>query len=241
MDRGKILQCSQDQGNGCVVSNTRQFDFNIRQWKGSSAPTLNRIVEVDVREGALVSVVEVPEDVILGEKAAQVKAQASKARRQLGDQGLKVWRRLVASAGLVAVIAQIAYILSLFGLPAASIHMQWFQGSTTLYQILSDPTVNMPPLYMWCLYASCVAICLPVVVKSKKSWLALLLPLLLMLIVGYEAYAKLQEMGAEGNFFGQIAAEGIRQGVNFEIGSYTIVASAAIMAVQGIRKFLVHG
>jgi len=81
VERGKILQYSQNDGCGCVLSNNNQFAFTIRDWRGESAPALNRIVNVEFREGALVSVAEVPESVLLQEKAAEA-----------GEVAKKTWR-----------------------------------------------------------------------------------------------------------------------------------------------------
>jgi len=148
---------------------------------------------------------------------------------------------LVASVGLVTAIAQIVYAVSLFGLPVASFHFLWFQGSASMYDLFSNPLVNMPGLYIWCLYASCAVILLPIFVKNRKSWLALLLPLLLVLLICYEVQSKLREMGADNDLFGRTVLDGMRQMVSLEIGFYFIVASCVALAVQGIRKFLVCG
>jgi hypothetical protein len=68
VERGTILQYSGENGSGRVVSNGSQFSFKIQQWKGSSAPTLNKIVEVEIQGSTLVSISEVPEDVLQKEK-----------------------------------------------------------------------------------------------------------------------------------------------------------------------------
>jgi hypothetical protein len=237
MARGKILLYSQNDGRGCVRYNDFPYDFTIRQWHGHAAPTLNAIVDVEILDGALVSINEVPESVLLHEKAGE----AGDALKKFADQCVKYWRVLVASVGLVTVIAQIVYVVSLFGLPVASFHFLWIQGSASLYDLLSNPLVNMSGLYMWCLYASCAVVLVPAFVKDRKSWLALLLPLLLLLIVGHEVHSKLREMNADNEWFGRGAIDGIRQMVTFEIGLYTIVASSVVLAFQGVRNFLVRG
>lgn len=237
MDRGKILQYSQNDGRGCVAFDNNQFDFTIREWRGKSAPALNGIVDVDIREGALVSVAEVPESVILHEKAGE----AGELAKKFGGWCLALWKMLVASVGLTTAIAQIVYAVCLFGLPVASFHFYWFQGSASLYDLLSNPLENMSGLYMWCLYASCAVILLPIFVKNRKSWLALLLPSVLLLIVGYEVHSKVLEMGADNDWLGRGLLEGMRQAITLEIGFYAVVGSSLVLAAQGIRKFLVRG
>jgi hypothetical protein len=239
--RGTVLQYGQESGCGYIASDETKFAFTINQWQGKSAPALNRVVEINVQQGALVSVAEVPEEVLAREKAAELAKKAGEIGKGVADQGGKVWERLVASVGLVTVIAQIVYAVSIFGLPAATIHFFGMQGSLTLYDILSNPLADMPALFMWCLYASCAVVLVPMLVKKNKSWLILLLPLLILLIVGYEGYAKVREMVADNTLFGQAILDGIKQIVSLEVGCYTAVAAAVVLAAQGIRKFLVQG
>lgn len=237
MQRGTILQYSQEDGSGRIVSNGAQFSFVIEQWKGNTAPALNRTVDVDVQGDKLISITEVPESVMLQEKGGE----AADALKKFGRQCVKFWHTLVAAAGLVTVIAQIVYVLALFELPAASFQLLWFQGSVSLHELLSSPLLDMPGLYMLCLYASCIAILLPVFIKNRKSWLALFLPLLLLLIVVYEVQSKLREMTSENDLLGNLVFEGIRQMVHVEVGFYLIAASAVVLAVQGLHKFVVAG
>lgn len=237
MERGTILQYSGENGSGRVVSNGSQFSFKIQQWKGSSAPTLNKIVEVEIQGSTLVSISEVPEDVLQKEKVGE----APEFLTKLGKQSLNLWHLSVTATGRVTVLAQIVYAISLFQLPVASFHLLWFQGSASVYEFSSSPLMNMPGLYMWCLYASCVVILLPALVRDRKSWLALLLPLLLLLIVAFKVHLKLSEMTAQSDLLAGLASESIRQTVHVEFGFFTVVASALVLAVQGLRNFLVKG
>ncbi len=237
VERGTILQYSGEHGSGCVVSNGIQFPFRIQQWEGSSAPTLNEIVEVEIQSSTLVRISEVPEGALLQEKVGE----APEFLTNLGRQSLNLWRLSVTTTGRMTVLAQIIYAISLFQLPVASFHLLWFQGSASIYELSSSPLINMSGLYMWCLYASCVAILLPALVRDRKSWLALLLPLLLLLIVAFKVHLELSEMSVQNDLFAGLASGSIRQAVHVEFGFFTVVAPALILAVQGLRNFLAKG
>jgi hypothetical protein len=237
MNRGKILQYSGEHGFGRVVSNGSQFSFKIQQWKGSSAPTLNRIVEMEIQGDLLVSITEVPDSVLLQENDGE----APEFLKKLGRQTLNLWRLSVTTTGQVTVLAQIMYAISLFQLPVASFHLLWFQGSASVYELSSSPLLNMSGLYMWSLYASCVAILLPALVRNRKCWLALLLPLLLLLIAAYRVHLKIGEMSAQSDQFGSLALGSLRQTIHVEVGFFTVIAPALVLAVQGLRYFLTKG
>jgi hypothetical protein len=237
MNRGKILQYSGEHGFGRVVSNGSQFSFKIQQWKGSSAPTLNRIVEVEIQGGLLVSITEVPDSVLQQEAAGE----APEFLKKIGRQTINLWRLSVTTTGQVTVLAQIIYAISLFQLPVASFHLLWFQGSASVYELSSSPLINMSGLYMLCLYASCISILPPVLVGTRKSWLVLLFPLLLLLIVACKVYLKIGEMSAQSGQFGSLALGGLRQTIHVEIGFFMVVAPALVLAVQGLRNFIMKG
>jgi hypothetical protein len=236
MNRGKILQYSGEHGFGRVVSNGSQFSFKIQQWKGSSAPTLNRIVEVEIRSGLLVSITEVPDSALLQEAAGET----PEFLKKLGRQILNLWRLSVSATGRITVLAQIVYAISLFELPVASFQLLWYQESTSVYKLSSSPLIHMSGLYMWCLYASSVAILLPAFVRDRKSWLALLLPLFLLLIVACKVYLIIGEISAQSEQYGGLALGSLRQTIHVEVGFFTVVAPAIVLAVQGLRNFITN-
>lgn len=183
------------------------------------------------------SISKVPESV----PAQDEVGEPSVLLEEFGNRCWKLWRMPVSSAGLVTVIAQIIYAISLFELPVVSFHLLWIQGSSSLYELSSSALLNMSGLYMWCLYASCIVILVPVFIKNRKSWLALQLPMLLLLIVVYEVRSKLGEMTAQNDLSGVLTSSSIMQIVHLDIGFYTLCASSLVLAMQGLRKYVVAG
>lgn len=70
--RGKIIQYNGADGSGTIVADGRQYRFALADWRGDSAPGVNRTVEIVLEGDAITAVTAVGEDVLLKEKAAEL-------------------------------------------------------------------------------------------------------------------------------------------------------------------------
>lgn len=70
--RGKIIQYNGADGSGTIVADGRQYRFALADWRGDSAPGVNRTVDIVLEGDAITAVTAVGEDVLLREKAAEL-------------------------------------------------------------------------------------------------------------------------------------------------------------------------
>jgi len=70
--RGRIIQYNGADGSGTIVADGKQYRFALADWRGDSAPTVNKTVELAFDGDAIVAVTAVGDDVLLKEKAAEL-------------------------------------------------------------------------------------------------------------------------------------------------------------------------
>jgi len=96
--RGKIIQYNGADGSGTIVADGRQYRFALADWRGDSAPGVNRTVELVFEGDAIASVTAVGEDVLLKEKAAELGGK-------FGASLTKLRASIPAAAGTAAAAA----------------------------------------------------------------------------------------------------------------------------------------
>jgi hypothetical protein len=64
---------------------------------------------------------------------------------------------------------------------------------------------------------------------------------ILLLIAAYRVHLKIGEMSAQSDQFGSLALGSLRQTIHVEVGFFTVIAPALVLAVQGLRYFLTKG
>jgi len=96
--RGKIIQYNGADGSGTIVADGRQYRFALADWRGDSAPGVNRTVELVFEGDAIASVTAVGEDVLLREKAAELGGK-------FGASLTKLRASIPAAAGTAAAAA----------------------------------------------------------------------------------------------------------------------------------------
>ncbi|HEX5353386.1 MAG TPA: hypothetical protein VFW60_04845 [Rhodanobacteraceae bacterium] len=69
--RGKIIQYNGADGSGTIVADGRQYPFVLAVWRGDSAPTVNKTVEIVFDGDTITAITAVGDDVLLKEKAAE--------------------------------------------------------------------------------------------------------------------------------------------------------------------------
>lgn len=189
MMRGKIIHYRADEGSGLVSAAGRQYEFNIRQWQGEVAPTVNRVVEVALDEEYVTRVALVPEDVLLRERATELKAKLGGAGNLLGAGGGEIGRNVLARLGLPLAIAYgVFFLASLFFGFGALKGITLGDTTTTLYgtvDLLARDGKSSLTLLLFAAYASFLV---PVFWKHRFAPLATLLPLLLVLVLLLQIY-----------------------------------------------------
>src|SRR5262245_50857699 len=70
--RGKILQYNGNDGTGTIVADGQQHKFSLSNWRGDTAPTVGKAVEVTMDGGQVQSVMLVGDDVLMREKASEI-------------------------------------------------------------------------------------------------------------------------------------------------------------------------
>lgn len=215
--RGAIIQYNYQEGTGLIIAEGQQFEFNIKQWRGSSAPEINKIVQLDVQENQLNFITPIPEDVLLKEKAEKIKAnlglkagQVIQQVRQLDVAALAVrhgaavintigWRVLAAYAVFIAATVVFTYV---------SINVDALRVTLagSLYKLASGYDYAQSTSYLALVFLAYLSFLFPVFLNNKKSWLFLLIPFgvsLLPLAVMYVAYLNvISEMHDAANIFG---------------------------------------
>lgn len=241
MQRGIVLHYSKEDGMGQVITKGTRYIFEASQWIGDAVPSENRVVDLDIRDRVLITVNEISEEVLLMEKVAWLREEAIQSGKGLTGSVVNFGQSLVALLGWTVVVAQILFILSTFGLPIISTHILWFTGSASLYELLSNPLLHAPALYLWALYASCVVVLVPRLLISRMSWLALLLPLLVLTSSALLAQDKFQNLYSGLGAIVDSDAKGLMRLIHFEAGFYGAVASSLVMAWLGLRRFFSQG
>jgi hypothetical protein len=240
MERGTIRHYSPQEERGMIDADDALYIFTKQQWKGHSSPTLHCVVEMNIRGGALISVVEVPPSILRQEKADA----ASRLIRNLTTHLASAWNLLEATVGKTTLLAQIVYALALLGLPYATLHLLWTQGSMTLLDLLSNPLMDTYKLNQWALYASCTVILAPTLLQHRYRWLALLMPMFLQINAGLQIACKLRELTFSSANLGSVTAmqnlEILRQIIHPDAGFFLLFLTSLILAAQGIRRYSIE-
>jgi hypothetical protein len=69
--RGNIIQYNGADGSGTIVADGKQYPFVLAVWRGDSAPTVNKTVEITFDGNTISAISAVGDDVLLKEKAAE--------------------------------------------------------------------------------------------------------------------------------------------------------------------------
>ena len=186
--RGKIIHYNGSEGRGLIAADSRQFPFEIGNWRSDTAPTVNQTVDLVLTGDNVDAVTRVSDEVILKEKAGQL---ASK----LGTAGGAAFQSLKDAApattdgsgpnvlkmlGKNLLIAHGVFVASALLLPFLRMESPFGVGGRSFtLTALSEATEMMGASIggtAWPLLAI-LSIALPVFWRNRFAWLALLLPL----------------------------------------------------------------
>lgn len=251
--RGKIIQYNGNDGSGLISADGRQLDFSIRQWRGEMAPTVNRMVEIQLDGEAVASVTAVPEDVLLREKAAEFKEKLGGAGSLLGAEGGNLGRNLIAQLGIPLAAAYGVFFLASLAVNFGTIKTMGMGVSTSLYDLVAHFSQMGKGSYQVLLYGAYLSFLAPVFWKHRFAPLATLLPVVMLLaFVGalYGDYSNtnqtyMAQMSQVGSLFGGRAMGSVKplygsfsDFFSFGLGFYLCLAASLAVGWLGAAKTL---
>lgn len=250
--RGKILQYNGTDGSGVIVADGQQYRFDIAIWKGNAAPAVGKTVELSLSDGVLGSVIPVADDVILKEKAAELKDKfgglmgglsAGLAKGGDGTTAGAPSAGATSASGILAfygrnlLIAYVAFLLGTLAFNAISITFFGASQGKPLYDLATLLSqmggAGGVKLLLLLGYAS---IAVPYFWRVRRGWLALGLPLLAVLWALWSGVHAVS--GMSGGFGGGNDGPGFFDLFSFGFGFYLSLAAALYLAVTGFKRFL---
>lgn len=252
--RGKIIQYNGADGSGTVVVDGRQHRFALETWRGDSAPTINKVVEVTIENDLIASVVAVGDDVLLKEKAVEIGGRLGTLVRKIPTSaptsgnagptqaaapgsvpgGAAMGGSIVARYGKAILVAYLLFLLGTLAFNAISVSMlgqdmgkSLFDISSAMSQFGSSGGGSIKVLLLLA-YAS---IATPLVWPDRRAWLALALPLLALLWAIFTAVHALNSLGGG-------MAQGMSDFFSIGFGFYLSLVAALALAVLGVKRSL---
>jgi len=186
--RGKIIQYNGNDGTGLMSTGGRQFDFSIRQWQGEVAPTVNRVVEITLEGETVASVSAVPEEVLLREKAAELKEKLGGAGSLLSTGGGEFGRNLLAQLGVPLAAAYGVFFLASLVVNFGTVRTMGMGVGTTLYDLVAHFSQMGKGSYQILLFGAYFSFLVPVFWKHRFAPLATLLPAVILLVFVWAIY-----------------------------------------------------
>lgn len=259
--RGKIVQYNGNDGSGVLSASGRQYDFTIRQWRGETAPTVNQAITVEMTGETISAISAVADDVLLREKASELKNLLGGAGGVLSAGGGKIGRDLAAALGVPLLLAYGAFILASLAFGFGSFKGSFGMGASsyTLYGTIEQLARLGKGNYTLLLFAAYLSALIPAFWKHRFAPLATLLPTLLVAVLSWHVYGLYSDF--QGQFNNEIQSLNNLYGNNplarnmirnmpksfgtfsdffsFGVGFYLSLGTALAAAWFGSRKTLV--
>ncbi|MCL2873151.1 MAG: hypothetical protein FWF41_09350 [Betaproteobacteria bacterium] len=247
--RAKIIHYNSAEGNGIAVAEEKQYNFNIHQWRSSTAPATGQTIDMTL-DGETVSAVSLVSAEVLA------KERASQLASGLGAQLNAVGSRLSASAAqgnlgktilqllpIPVLVAYVVYFLSSIALNIVNVKIMGKSAGLSLWN-LTDSTVqlNVSGIRFFLIIAF-LSIAVPVLWQNKRAWFALLLPLIPLLQTAYGIHSAMSQveeaMGGMGGYgLGKMGAT-VSDMFSVGLGGYGIGIAAIFLAAYGLKRALV--
>lgn len=237
MQRGIVLQYDEKGGVGRVITDGVLYLFTCKQWQGSVPPDKNTIVDLNLQDQVLLTLKAVPQAQLLQEQAERLQ-RAEISSNFTEHTGLRFEKLSNRPLGWPTVAAQILFIFSLFKLPALSLEILWFRGSVTFYELLRNPLIQTPPLFVILVYLSCLSIALPYFIRRRHGWLTMALPLVAVGGISLLFLHQFQQYLPTSDTLMGFHTEDLWTVFRLKEGFYALVGSALFLALRGIYEFL---
>ncbi len=251
--RGKNIHNNGADGRGLIAADNRQLPFEIGHWRSDTAPAINTTVDLVLAGDAIDAVTRVPDEVLLKEKASKLAGKLGSAGdaalQSLRDsaprdatQGIGAgWSRL----GKPVLIAQAIFALSALALPYLAISTPFGGGRSFTLAGLSEISQQLgsPVGSTFWLWLAIASIGVPMFVRHRLAWLALLLPLFAVIkpVIDMAAAARQASRQLGGlmgsDMSGQIAQQ-IADMLQPGIGAWLCLFSALFLAAVGAKRTL---
>lgn len=249
--RGRVLQYNGNDGSGVIVADGQQYAFSISLWKGNIAPAVGKTVEVVMADGLIQSTIPVADDVLLKEKATELKDRfgglvgglgASLARSGDGTAaaGAPAGAPSLSGSGIVqfygrnVLIAYVAFLAGTIVFNAISISFFGVSQGKPLYdlaELLSQMGGAGGVKFLLLLgYAGIAA---PWFWHDRRAWLALCVPLLAVLWAVWTGFHAVSGVGGSGG-----DGPGFFDFFSFGLGFYLSLVAAIYLAMAGFKRFV---
>ncbi len=235
--RGRILQYNGNDGSGLITSDGQQYPFLITMWKSDAAPVVGKTVEVVLAEGRTQAVTLVGDDVLMREKTAELTGKLGSIVGEIGS-GIAKGGAAAGGSSIVSFYGRnllVAYVVYLLGtLVFNAISLKFFgesQGkplfelASLLSMIGGGSGVKLG------LIVAYLGFGVPYVWRDRRSWLLLVLPLAVLLYALWSGTSAIGKTGAGKSGMGDV--------FGFGPGFYLSLVSGLVLAVGGVKRFLV--
>lgn len=247
--RGKIIHYNPNEANGLISAEGHQHAFRIDHWKSDSAPAVNNVVDFELTEDALSEVRNVPDDVLMKEKAAEfalklgalggkalgeAKAAAGSLNASTSNSVINFYGKpLLIAHGIFAFSAVFLPFIKIMGVKSISL-----TGISDIQEMMGASLGGGALTWM-----AILSLVVPFFWRNKFSWLLLLLPMLAVLqpawgVMQVISDAEKQMGGAMGSEFGEQMANQISSMLDIGFGAIVCFITAAIVAFIGVKRFI---
>ncbi len=244
--RGRIL-CAAAAGRGLLVVDGTQLLFTAEtMWRSATPPTPGMVVDVDVDGINVISVAAVPE----GRLALELAGRVLDSARQ---RGMAVGQVAAARFGLPALVAAAALVAGWFFLRAGSLTTSLGRTDFTFWQalaVVNSGSAGMPQrmagigssngIYGILTVIALVGPFVRPVWKSRRAYLGGMLPLLVLLLVGWKMWHLGFNSGASADLVEARATgirDALRHGSSIGVGTYVSGAAAVYFAFVSVRRY----
>ncbi|HWR96291.1 MAG TPA: hypothetical protein VN248_06145 [Arenimonas sp.] len=250
--RGKIIHYNPNEAKGLISAEGKQYAFNITHWRSDSAPTVNTVVDFEVTEDTVSEVRNVPDDVLMKEKAAEFAGKLSaiggkalgEAKTAAGSINAGSGNSALMFYGKPLLITHGIFAFSAIFLPFIKIDTGIGTKSFSLTGLADIQQTMGASLGGGALtWIAILALAIPFFWRSKFSWLVLLFPMLAVLqpvwgVMQAISDAKKQMGGMMGSEFGERMASQISSMLDIGAGAVVCFIAAAILAFIGVKRFI---
>lgn len=231
--RGRILQYNGNDGSGLISADGQQYPFVITMWKSDIAPLVGKTVEVIVADGQTQAVTLVGDDVLMREKTAEL---TGKLGSIVGEIGSGIAKGGAAAGGTSVVgfygrnllIAFGVYLLGTLVFNAINLKFLGESQGKPLFELASLLSmIGGGSGVKTGLILAYLGFGVPYFWRDRRSWLLLVLPLVVLL---YALWSGTSALGKGGGPAGDL--------FSFGLGFYLALISGVVLAAGGLKRFL---
>jgi hypothetical protein len=244
--RATIIQYNAGAGTGVLAADGRQYDFSIRAWRSTSAPTVCQAVTIELDGETVVAVTVVPNDLLWRETAGALKERLGGAGALAGAHGGEIGRNILGSIGVPVALAYGVFLLASLVFDFGTFKTLGNAGSISLYNTVDTLSRLDRGSYLFLVILAYASFLVPVFWKHRLAPLAWLTPAVLLAVLGWNVHGlysdAMRELAGMNNMFGMFSGRARQINVSFSdfftfgLGFYVCTIAAFVTAASGVRK-----